>query len=87
MKKEKEDERIGRLFAILGTLSPHSQVTVRDLAEEYEVSPRTIQRDLKALMNAELGIFYDNEKIKISRLGYRKIKSWMIGWFRQNFPL
>ncbi len=73
------DERLSRLFGIIGTLSPHSQITVQDLAKEYEVSERTIQRDLEALQEAKLGIFYDGESIKISRIGYRKIRSWMLG--------
>lgn len=72
------DERLSRLFSILATLSPYSQITVRDLAQEYEVSERTIERDIEALQVAKLGVFYDGEKLKISRIGYRKIQSWMI---------
>lgn len=74
------EEKLSRLFGILGTLSPHSQVTVRELSQNYEVSDRTIQRDIATLQSAKLGVFYDDlGNLKISRVGYRKIRSWMIG--------
>lgn len=75
----KQDKRFVRLFGILGQLSPHSQVTVRDLSAMYEVSERSIQRDINVLRDARLGVYCDDEKIKISRVGYRKIRSWMLG--------
>ena len=72
-------QRLTRLFHILGYLSPHSQVTVRELAREYNVTKRTIERDIEALQDAHLGVFYEDDRIKISRIGYKKIKSWMSG--------
>ena len=71
------DERFVRLFSILGQLSPHSQVTVGDLANEYGVSAKSIQRDVEVLQDAKLGVFVDEKKIKISRIGYRKIAKWI----------
>ncbi|NUM33437.1 MAG: HTH domain-containing protein [Candidatus Brocadiae bacterium] len=77
---QEPEEKLSRLLGILGTLSPHSQVTVQELSAEYNVSNRTIQRDIATLQNAKLGVFYDDGgKLKISRVGYRKIRSWMIG--------
>ena len=73
-----QQERLCRLFNILGKLSPHSQLTVKELAVEYEVDERTIQRDIEVLERAELGIFSDEEnRLKMGRNGYRKIQSWM----------
>jgi predicted DNA-binding transcriptional regulator YafY len=80
MKYEIRTERLERLFSILSYLSPYSQVTVHDLAAEYEVDERTIQRDIETLQSAKLGIFYDeNNAVKISRAGYSRIKSWIVG--------
>ena len=73
------DERFSRIFSIVGQLSPHSQVTVHDLSEEYGVSSKSIQRDVDVLRNAKLGVFMEEGKIKISRIGYGKIRSWMLG--------
>ncbi len=76
---EIQQSRLCRIFNILGQLSPHSQVTVHDLAAEYNVDERTIQRDIEVLERAELGIFADEDnKIKIGRNGYKKIQSWMV---------
>lgn len=75
---EVQQERLCRLINIIGQLSPHSQVTVKELAAEYEVNERTIQRDVEVLERAQLGIFEDeNHTLKIGRNGYKKIKSWM----------
>jgi predicted DNA-binding transcriptional regulator YafY len=75
---EIRQERMCRLFNIIGQLSPFSQVTVHDLAAEYNVDERTIQRDIEVLERAQIGVFEDeNNTLKISRVGYRKIKSWM----------
>lgn len=79
MNSEVKQERLCRIFNILSYLSPHSKVTVHDLASEYQVSERSIQRDIAVLERAQLGVFYDEDKtVKISRIGYRKIRSWMI---------
>lgn len=72
-------QRLTRVISILGYLSPHSQVTVHDLAAQYEVHPRTIERDVEALQEAKLGVYIDEASIKIHREGYKKIKSWMSG--------
>ncbi len=80
MKYAIQQERFSRLFSILSQLSPHSQLTVNDLVAEYEVSPRSIERDLEVLKRAQLGVFEDEEnRIRIGRNGYKKIRSWMIG--------
>jgi len=74
------ETRVARLFSILGQLSPYSQLTLCDLANEYGVDERTIARDINILKDAKLGVFKDsNNTIKIHRNGYRKIKSWIIG--------
>lgn len=73
------EKRMERLFCILSYLSPHSKVTTADLAKEYEVNRRTIERDIQILSNARLGVSYDPDGyICISRTGYRKIRSWML---------
>ncbi len=73
-------QRLVRLFSIIGQISPYSQLTVSDLAAEYEVHPRTIARDVQILQDAQLGVYCDEEdKIKIHRVGYKKIKQWMSG--------
>jgi len=74
---EIKQERMCRIFNILGQLSPYSQVTVKELAVEYEISNRSIQRDIEVLKRAQIGVFEDEDKIKISCAGYKKIKSWM----------
>ncbi len=74
------EERMARLFSILSYLSPYSQVTVHDLAAEYEVNERTIERDIQLLSGAQLGVFYDEDgTVKISRIGYGRIRSWIVG--------
>lgn len=79
MKYELRQERFSRLFSILSQLSPFSQVTVHDLATEYEVDERTIQRDIEVLENAQLGVFIDQDhSVKMGRGGYKKIQSWMV---------
>ena len=73
-------QRLVRLFSIIGQISPYSQLTVHELSQEYEVHPRTIERDIEVLQDAKLGVYLDeNEKIKIHKLGYKKIKQWMSG--------
>ena len=73
------EHRVSRLFSILGQLSPHSQVTVHELCREYELDSKTIQRDIEMLQEAKIGVFYDDDKIKISRIGYKRIRRWMLG--------
>jgi DeoR/GlpR family transcriptional regulator of sugar metabolism len=71
------ESRFSRLFGIVSYLSPHSQVSLADLALEFGVSVRTIRRDLSVLQEAKLGITYDGIAVKITTVGYRKIKSWI----------
>ncbi|WP_372368040.1 HTH domain-containing protein [Candidatus Uabimicrobium sp. HlEnr_7] len=68
--------RLLRLFSILGQLSPHSQTTVMDLVREYEVSERTIERDIETL--SLVGVTYNEGKITISRQGCKSISEWML---------
>lgn len=72
------ETRVARLFNILGHLSPHSQITVEDLAQEYEVNQKTIHRDINTLQQAKLGVFYEDGHLRISRQGYRRIRSWIV---------
>ena len=73
------EHRLVRLISILGLLSPHSQVTIRDLAVEYGVSTKTAQRNVNVLRDAKLGVYQDEcGKVKITRMGYKKIKSWLL---------
>lgn len=72
-------QRLTRVISILGYLSPHSQVTVHDLAAQYGTSEKTIQRDVEVLQDAKLGVYIDDATIKIHREGYKKIKQWMSG--------
>lgn len=44
--------RADRLLSILMMLQVHDRLTARDLAEQLEVSERTIHRDMEALSSA-----------------------------------
>lgn len=44
--------RADRLLSILMMLQVHGRLTARDLAEQLEVSERTIHRDMEALSSA-----------------------------------
>ncbi|HPY74478.1 MAG: DeoR family transcriptional regulator [Planctomycetes bacterium] len=72
------EERFSRLFGIIANISPHSQINIRDLAKEFGVSERTIKRDLLILQQAKLGIYFEGRFIRITRIGYKKIRSWLI---------
>jgi predicted DNA-binding transcriptional regulator YafY len=80
MKKSQLSEaRFKRLFQILAHLSPHSYDTIKDLSEKYEVTERTIQRDIEVLLSAELGVFVDEEnRVRISRQGMKLIGHWIM---------
>lgn len=43
----------GRLFSILYLLMEHGNMTAKQLAERFEVSPRTIYRDIDLLSGRE----------------------------------
>ena len=68
--------RLSRLFSILGQLSPHSQTTISDLANEYDVSERTIERDIETL--SSIGVIFTEGKVSISRQGCQFISSCML---------
>ncbi|WP_372368677.1 hypothetical protein [Candidatus Uabimicrobium sp. HlEnr_7] len=71
-------QKISHLFNILGQLSPYSQVTIESLAKEYKKAPRAIKKDLEILMSANLGVFIEEDKIRISKHGYKRIRSWVL---------
>ena len=70
------NKRISRLFSILGQLSPHSQITIQELACEYEVSQRTIERDIQTL--SMVGVTISEGRVFISRQGCQSISAWML---------
>ncbi len=54
--------RIDRLLGILTTLQSKRNVTVAHIAEKYEISERTVYRDLKALGEIGVPIRFDEQK-------------------------
>ncbi len=64
--------RIDRLFGILTTLQSKKHVTAAHLADKYEISVRTVYRDVKAL--EELGIPVSFEQPK----GYYIVKGYFL---------
>lgn len=54
--------RIDRLIAILTTLQSKKFVTAELIAEKYEISERTVYRDLKALGEIGVPISFENNK-------------------------
>ena len=51
--------QISRLFEIVYLLLERRSVTARELAERFEVSPRTIYRDVDALAQAGIPVYAD----------------------------
>ncbi|QQS36023.1 MAG: YafY family transcriptional regulator [Ignavibacteriales bacterium] len=64
--------RIDRLIAILTTLQSKKYVTAEFVAEKYEISLRTVYRDLKALGEIGVPIYFENQK------GYSILKSFFL---------
>ncbi len=54
--------RIDRLIAVLTTLQSKQNVTVQFIADKYNISERTVYRDLKALGQIGVPISFDNYK-------------------------
>ena len=54
--------RIDRLIAILTTLQSKRNVTTQFIADKYEISERTVYRDLKALGEIGVPINFENDK-------------------------
>lgn len=59
---QKYQSRIFRLVAILKMLKTRQIVPIADIAEEFQVSTRTAQRDMNLLMELGEPIWYDPEK-------------------------
>ncbi len=64
--------RVDRLFAILLALQLHGRVTAEALAARFEVSPRTIYRDLAALQ--QMGV----PLVAISGVGYELLDTFRL---------
>jgi predicted DNA-binding transcriptional regulator YafY len=54
------DKKVFRLLAILNMLNARKRVTAKDLCEEFNVSIRSIQRDLKLLNETGFPIYKDS---------------------------
>ncbi len=61
MRAKNYDKRIYRFVAILKELDSKKYVTTQGLAEEFNVSRRTIQRDMRILNDAGFPIYSDGE--------------------------
>lgn len=64
--------RIDRLIAILTTLQSRKFVTAQFIADKYEISLRTVYRDLKALGEIGVPVYFENPK------GYSILKSFFL---------
>lgn len=71
------ERQLSRVFQIIGMLSPHSCVTISQLARLFETPRRTIQRDIRALY--VLGVYHDGKYLRMHRDGRRRIARWMRG--------
>jgi predicted DNA-binding transcriptional regulator YafY len=54
--------RLSRCVQLLNTLQSRIGYTIEDLAREFEVSERTVYRDLCLLAEAGIPTFYDAKK-------------------------
>jgi len=60
--QDKKERQIRRLMYILYRLDTTSRIRVRDVVEEFSVTPRTVQRDLEALSMAGYVILETEEQ-------------------------
>ena len=54
--------KINRLFKIIYTLLQKERITAEELAERFEVSTRTIYRDIDVLSSVGIPVIYDERK-------------------------
>lgn len=71
MIDHKDTKRLSRLTAILTQLQTKRIITASELANKFEVSHRTIYRDIKALEQAGVPILTENGKGYTLMEGYR----------------
>ena len=64
--------QINRLFEIIYILLGKKMTTAQELAEHFEVSVRTIYRDIDTLSSAGIPIYASQGKIKYNK--FRKFK-------------
>ena len=64
MKNNSYDKKIFRLVSIITKLANRNPVTTADLAGEFKVTTRTVQRDLQLLLEAYWPICLDNGSYK-----------------------
>lgn len=67
----KDIKRLSRLVAILTQLQTKRMLVAAELAEKFNVSIRTIYRDIKALESAGVPVFTEEGKGYILQEGYR----------------
>jgi predicted DNA-binding transcriptional regulator YafY len=70
--------RAGRLVTMLMLLQRRGQLTARELAQELEVSERTVLRDIEALSGAGVPVY----AVRGSRGGFR-----LLGDFHRDLPV
>ena len=77
--KKSHDTLALRLSMILTKLNSAESFTVKELAEEFNVSTRTIQRDIKERLSyipiEKNGDYYSMESYALGKLGFEDIKN------------
>lgn len=71
--KHEYDKRIFRILAILKHLKTKGDIDISKLAKEFDVTPRTLQRDIRILRDIGEEIKYDKQKKKYYLLHGRSI--------------
>ena len=64
MKNKSYDKKIFRLIHMLNRLNSGNLFRTSELAEEFNVTSRTIQRDLELLNMAGFPVIYEDDKYK-----------------------